>query len=83
LDEAKCTSKSQWTAKFTLTASGGSGQYIYYRDIDQLYGPTNNTSYVYELKYGMSAAVGTFRVRSGSEEAESKFYVPHPDCSTF
>jgi hypothetical protein len=83
LDEAKCISKSQWIAKFTLVASGGSGQYIYYRDIDQLHGPTNDTSYVYELKYGMSAAVGTFRVKSGAEEAENKFYVPHPDCSSF
>jgi len=71
-------------AKFRITVTGGSGQYTYYRDIDKLHGPTNETTYIYELKYGTkSAAVGTFFVESGGKRAEKKFWVPHPDCSGF
>jgi hypothetical protein len=68
---------------FRITVNGGGGQYTYFRDIDQIHGPTNDPVYVYELQYGMSAAVGTFKVRSGNEEASKGFWVPHPDCSSF
>ncbi len=84
LIEKKCISKSQWTMKFRLTVSGGKGQYTYFRDIDQIYGPTNETQYVYELTYGATAsAVGTFFVESGGQRAENKFWVDHPDCTTY
>jgi hypothetical protein len=83
LADARCVSKTAWVAVFRITVNGGGGQYTYFRDIDQIHGPTNDPVYVYELQYGMSAAVGTFKVRSGNEEASKGFWVPHPDCSSF
>lgn len=82
--EKKCISKHQWTMKFRLTASGGKGQYTYYRDITLIHGPTSETQYIYELTYGADAsAVGTFFIESGGQRAENKFWVDHPDCSAY
>jgi len=38
--ETRCLSKDLWLIKFEIRAYGGSGQYVYYRDIDLIYGPT-------------------------------------------
>lgn len=81
--EKKCVAKDRWMMKFRLTVSGGTGQYIYYRDVEQIYGPTSETQYIYELTYGKASAVGTFFVQSGSQRAESKFWVEQLDCSTY
>jgi hypothetical protein len=68
---------------FSITVEGGSGEYTYYRDIEQLYGPTQETSFLYDLEWGAgSAASGTFVVTSGGDRAESKFYESHPVCVT-
>jgi hypothetical protein len=70
--------------KFLLTVDGGTGQYIYRRDVETIFGPTNQKTYVYELEYGAdAAAVGTFFVQSGGQEAKKEFFVRHPDCSGF
>jgi hypothetical protein len=84
LEDAQCISRSQWRIRFRITAAGGSGEYVYYRDIDQLFGPTSEQAYVYELTYGAgAAAVGTFFVESGQERVEKKFWVKSPDCSSY
>ncbi len=81
--EKKCISKEQWKMKFRLMVGGGSGQYVYYRDVEQIYGPTTETQYIYELTYGKASAVGTFYVESGGQRAESKFWVEQLDCSGY
>ena len=71
-------------ARFRLVANGGTGEYTYYRDIEQIRGPTTSKTFVYELQYGAdAAAVGTFIVLSGDERAEDSFWVRHPDCSDY
>jgi hypothetical protein len=81
-----CISKSQYRINFGIYLEGGTGEYAVYRDIDEqkVYGPGPATSVPYELTWGSNAsAVGTFYVKSGGQRAESKFYVPNPDCSGF
>jgi hypothetical protein len=42
----------------------------------------SSTTIPYELEWGRgNAAVGTFYAISGDQRAESKFYVPYPDCN--
>jgi hypothetical protein len=79
---SRCVSESRWAARFRITASGGTGQYSYYRDIERIHGPTTDAVHVYELESGAgAAAVGAFFLESGDQRVESKFYVPHPDCA--
>jgi hypothetical protein len=82
LESKWCLSEQRWMARFRITASGGDGQYTYYRDIEQIQGPTQSQVYIYELELGVSsAAVGTFFVESGGQRAEEKFWVANPDCT--
>jgi hypothetical protein len=82
LEGTRCISTSRWVARFRITASGGTGRYTYYRDVERIHGPTADTVHVYDLESGAgSAAVGTFAVESGDQRVEEKFYVQHPDCA--
>ncbi len=82
LESKWCVSESRWVARFRLTASGGTGQYTYYRDVERIHGPTTDTVYVYELEYGASAAaVGSFAVESGDQRVKVDFWEAHPSCA--
>lgn len=86
IESAACISKGQYRIEFMIYVDGGTGQYFVYRDIESqaIYGPGPAKTIPYELTWGAgSSAVGTLVVRSGGESAESKFYVPNPDCSGF
>jgi hypothetical protein len=86
VENVACISKGQYRINFTIYVDGGTGQYFVYRDIESqpIYGPGPVKAIPYELTWGAgSSAVGTLVVRSGSESAESKFYVQTPDCSGF
>ena len=71
-----------YVADATLSASGGDGCYIYYRDIDKIEGPTRKTSVSYQIKWARcGGAPGTFFVQSGDGQvAAAKFWVPAPSC---
>jgi hypothetical protein len=71
-----------YVADFTISASGGDGCYIYYRDIDLIEGPTRKTSVTYQLKWARcGGAPGTLTVQSGDgQEVSVKFWVRPPEC---
>jgi hypothetical protein len=84
LQGARCISTQQWIVTFRISAYGGRPPFVYYRDVDQIHGPTQERAYVYELTYGASsAAVGTFFVESAGQRAEKGFWVAHPDCTGY
>ena len=79
--EIRCISPSQWAIKFWLTASGGTGEYTFYHDIQRLHGPHPADGFGYELTVGTgAAAVGTFAVESGTQRVQSEFWIARPDC---
>jgi len=81
LTEIRCLSPSRWMARFWLTASGGTGVYTFYHDINLLHGPHPANGFGYDLTVGTGfAAVGTFAVESGTQRVESKFWIAHPEC---
>jgi hypothetical protein len=79
---AWCSGEAAYVADFTISASGGDGCYIYYRDIDKIEGPTHKTSVTYTLKWAScGGAPGTFFVESGDgQRASVKFWVKAPSC---
>jgi hypothetical protein len=84
LEDARCVSTQEWILTFRITAYGGRAPFTFFRDVEQIYGPSGERSYIYELKYGAgSAAVGTFFVESAGQRAEKGFWVAHPDCTGF
>jgi hypothetical protein len=84
LAEKHCISSAQWFLEFWITASGGTGEYTFYRDIERLHGPAPADGFGYQMYTGTgSAAVGTFYVESGTQRVRSEFWVARPDCSLF
>jgi hypothetical protein len=84
VEDAHCISKDEWIVRFRISAYGGRTPFVYYRDIEQIYGPTEERAAIYELKYGANAAaVGTFFVESAGQRAEKPFWVAHPDCTGY
>jgi hypothetical protein len=82
LVEKRCLSGTEWALHFWITASGGTGEYTFYRDIERLHGPHPANGFGYEMHVGASsAAVGTFAVESGTQRVQSEFWVAHPNCS--
>ena len=76
-----CPTRFSYAIDFSIGARGGKGNYIYYRDIDKIGGPTaGGISYrLYWTSCG--AAPGTFIVRSGDgQEARKEFWVNPPTC---
>jgi hypothetical protein len=82
LVEKHCISHAQWFLEFWITASGGTGEYTFYRDIERLHGPAPADGFGYQMYAGTgSAAVGTFAVESGAQRVQSEFWVKRLDCS--
>jgi hypothetical protein len=78
-----CLSETRYRIVFGLEVKGGTGWHTVYRDVEDqvVYGPGGARTFEYLLEWGAgSAAVGTFRARSRNQVAESKFYVPPPNC---
>lgn len=82
INPAWCPGGAAYVADATISASGGDGCYIYYRDIDKIEGPTRKTSVSYQIKWARcGGAPGTFFVQSGDGQvAAAKFWVPAPSC---
>jgi hypothetical protein len=77
-----CVSEAQWMVEFWITATGGTGEYIFYRDGERLHGPAREPGYAYQMYTGTgSAAEGTFIVESGPQRARSEFWVERLDCA--
>jgi hypothetical protein len=70
-------------ATFEIRVQGGAGRYTYYRDIQRIYGPTTDSTYLYEQGFSTDGpAVGTFFVESGQQRAEARFFERPPTCVT-
>ena len=83
VESVTCVPDKTYMVRFTLYVAGGTGQHAIYRDVDTqvVYPRGSERSVTYELEWGRNnAAVGTFYALSGDQRAESKFYVPYPDC---
>ncbi len=76
-----CRDSIYYDIAFTVSARGGSPPYTYYRDDEQIGGPTGS-GIQYTLTAGeTSAAVGTFIVvDSAGRRAEVKFFSRSLDC---
>lgn len=84
VDSVSCVPDKTYMVRFSLYVGGGTGQHAVYRDVDSqvVYPLGSERAIAYELEWGRgNAAVGTFYARSGDQRAETKFYVPYPDCS--
>jgi hypothetical protein len=81
LAKKHCISSSQYFLEFWITATGGTGEYTFYRDIDRIHGPSPAAGFGYQMYVGAgAAAVGTFYVESGTERVSSEFWIKRPDC---
>jgi hypothetical protein len=82
INPAWCPTGISYVADMTISASGGDGCYVYYRDIDKIEGPTRKTSVTYQLKWARcGGAPGTLTVKSGDgQEVSVKFWIRPPDC---
>jgi len=76
-----CIDSTYYNVVFSLTAKDGTPAYTYYRDVEQVGGPTR-TGITYTLRTGENtAAVGTFFVvDSAGQRAEAKFYSAALSC---
>lgn len=76
-----CDKDPGYVIEFTIRAQGGGGQYTYYRDIDQIGGPTDG-SVTYQLRWKTcGGAPGTFFVHSADgQRVSDKFWVYSPSC---
>ena len=84
LAKKNCISAAQWFLEFWLTASGGTGEYTFYRDIERVHGPAPAAGFGYQMYAGTgSAVVGTFAVESGGQRVQSEFWIERLDCSEF
>jgi hypothetical protein len=77
-----CQSKNEYIVTFEVRAFGGTPPYSFFRDLDQIGGPTSSNQITYSLTWGEgSAAVGTFIVvDSAGQRAEIKFFVKGIKC---
>ena len=84
LNGKRCISRGEYIAEFSVWATGGNRSYTYYSDSQKIGGPVTG-GVTYKLQWGACCGVpGTFIVRSGDgQEAQKKFWVEHPDCSTY
>jgi hypothetical protein len=82
--QVACLSTKEYRVVFRFEVLGGIGRHVVYRDVEEqrLYGPGPKRVFDRALTWGVGyAAVGTFHAYSGSQRAESKFYVQSPDCT--
>jgi hypothetical protein len=81
ITDVYCTSKSSYAADFVIRASGGDGNYTYYRDIDKIAGPVKGEVGYHLVWRECGGAPGTFFVESGDgQRVKILFWVDKPDC---
>jgi hypothetical protein len=77
-----CPTGFSYAVDFQLRAGGGAGNYVYFLDDRRIGGPTNGGWHYTLYWQSCGAAVGTFRVESGGQEArmDPAFYIRAPRC---
>ena len=70
-----------WYADFIVSASGGGGNYTYYRDCTEIDGPTNEPVEYRLVWRDCGGAPGTFFAESADgQEAGKLFWIDPPSC---